>query len=1406
MPKALSIKAQNLLSRKDIVRSFSIEINDVKNSNVISYKQDFSYEFGIATLSVELNNNSGSYSPGQSSEIRLGSKVVLKERFYGTGSDEFVNFTGYVRQREVNRKYGLNSITLTCLDYLCRTEETDIQSRLEADKIQVTNETLTPTYLPAPNDSLASVFNFAHENLAPDPPIGIVIRDQETNVDYPQGDGDGYECYSFDTEVLTENGWVLLKDIIDNKTNIKLATLNPIKDIVEYCYPNKYIKYKYNGKMFFQEGKKINLLITPNHQLWGRTYTGGKYRFYTAEKSPKYIRYRKDFPYKDKNDTKYFILPEYKMECRGIKSYKISLHKKRKILMDDWLKFFGIWLAEGWLTKQYSKYGDRYSHIHIGQNKGEKSEIIAKIISNISNKFRYVISKKNPKWGEFIFTDIQLAQYLQQFGKSHDKFIPREILNNVSKKQLKMLLDVLMMGDGRYDGKRCHTVSYALANNVQELILKLGYASTITKRICKKYEKELISYDITVSNIKNVYPNHALKDNRKYIDYNDFVYCVDIENHLLYVRRNGKSAWCGNCNYETGQLVLGSALNVLNNYHLICKSYYFYPIGLHAEDILETILTTADAYDKFLFDETSAQGVIDNHLTESLLSVDGVSTENLVPNYSSETKAIRTALTVACVAGDSSITVSDTSGFPTSGTGEVNGDYFTWTGKTSTTLTGIPTSGEYALKAHPIGAHVIYEISYAAGRLWYHFYSNHITTLTASNYTISPTTSVTIDYVDKRGGYIVLSAAISTTSTVTCNVNYSFKTIQASNIEINKIDFTYEKTANRLEAIKAVREYLPPNFLIRTTGTDKIWASYVKQKTTHDYELLLKESLSYAEDSDIYTHVKFFGKSQNPTNVCMDENVALLAAGEEYSADANDQELTYYEDEGNYRIYITGLTSAGWISTENYQPVVRINGMPIDNQVHEVLMQQVKVLVTTTTETRTGCHGVSSEQYVKNHTYFYYKIYLPSTNVVRSEPIYLYNSTGVLLYTVGPDDARVNYEEGVWSPEGTEQNTTLESISTASFSLNYASSKLIVDFVNVKFKIEKDLIPNISESDVRADFEYYTTVTPLDSAGSLFDGRWDTQTQTIFYAKPPSGYVYAILDLGQSQPVQAIDIIHGFFKPDEKRQFDMTNKYTLQYSLDNVTYYNLCKEAINFSLSGGESTSFERDKLGDNFEARYFKLLINDMTKIEYGDGIYVAAFTEIAMYKDVVLTGEAKLIPTTPLTSAHPGSALSGAGTQVNLSVSSTSYFDSYGTAYLDETAFTYGNTTSTSFLHCSGAGVYAAKAIGIYVTNAVEGDTDIYDPNSILPYLGDKLYKDSKINDFLDTQTKADNRAQDYLQEFYKRHTRATISSLYAPYARVGQTLLIVDNINNVSQRYFVEAISASEERCTLTIAYYP
>jgi hypothetical protein len=41
--------------------------------------------------------------------------------------------------------------------------------------------------------------------------------------------------------------------------------------------------------------------------------------------------------------------------------------------------------------------------------------------------------------------------------------------------------------------------------------------------------------------------NHHQKFQVKREFYEDMVYCVEVPNHIIFVRRKGKTAWCGNC-------------------------------------------------------------------------------------------------------------------------------------------------------------------------------------------------------------------------------------------------------------------------------------------------------------------------------------------------------------------------------------------------------------------------------------------------------------------------------------------------------------------------------------------------------------------------------------------------------------------------------------------------------------------------------------------------------------------------------------------------------------------------------------------------------------------------------------------------------------------------------------------
>jgi hypothetical protein len=288
------------------------------------------------------------------------------------------------------------------------------------------------------------------------------------------------------------------------------------------------------------------------------------------------------------------------------------------------------------------------------------------------------------------------------------------------------------------------------------------------------------------------------------------------------------------------------------------------------------------------------------------------------------------------------------------------------------------------------------------------------------------------------------------------------------------------------------------------------------------------------------------------------------------------------------------------------------------------------------------------------------------------------------------------------------------------------------------------------------------------------------------------------------------------------------------------------------------------DQIGESFQARYLQLEVNDMTEIPYDKGVYVIAFTEFSVYKDLILVGEAKLVPYTELAIATTLGA-------TTITVDDTTGFSSSGTAYLNNDAFTYTGKTATTFTGCVGilvqaidtrvsqeietahggytnlssattsgdvtvnvkdatdfaikgtaylegvAFTYTGKtgttaltgcaSVGTHANNAkVTQSPTVYDKVGLLGRIGDKIYKDTNVNENLTTISKIYNRAYNWLYEFQKDHSKVSVNTVFAPHLRIGQTVKIVDVTNNISQRYFIESIQNTSGGLSLILARYP
>jgi len=342
-------------------------------------------------------------------------------------------------------------------------------------------------------------------------------------------------CYDEETQILTNQGWKYFKDL--DKTE-KVATLNPKTNEIEYQKPIEYQKYKYNFKyLYYLKNTYTDLLVTPFHSMFYR-YRDRNYiltdieRILHKTKSRIYLKLSANYEGKEQ---KYFILPSIVIGCGKGKYIK----KSQKISMDLWLSFLGWYLSEGWYIK---KINNGHYIIGICQSFLSNLQKYNKIIK-LLNKFPFNFTKTEDG---FRIYNKQLYLYLKQLGDIDQKYIPREFLT-LSRRQLKILLDSLIGGDGhikKYKDKKYlqyFTVSTNLANDFQELVFKLGYHSIFNRVKTKNYLGYNISFrkhdETLLKTIEKIKINKPTN-----------VYDITVPKyHIIYVKRNGKPVWCGNC-------------------------------------------------------------------------------------------------------------------------------------------------------------------------------------------------------------------------------------------------------------------------------------------------------------------------------------------------------------------------------------------------------------------------------------------------------------------------------------------------------------------------------------------------------------------------------------------------------------------------------------------------------------------------------------------------------------------------------------------------------------------------------------------------------------------------------------------------------------------------------------------
>lgn len=363
------------------------------------------------------------------------------------------------------------------------------------------------------------------------------------------GAGDATGCYDDQTEVLTDNrGWIYFKDL----TREDVVITRNSRGIIEKHHPIELFEYDYEGELYHFQNAVFDMRVTPNHKMvfvnkhtWEQGFVRADEYSKTKHPIPRTGEYCCE-------SGGIFKLPAIKHEWKA-GNYEAALTKEwdeKSIPMKDWLRFVGLYISEGSCDNENigPKHGYR---VNITQIKKENLDYIKRILDKLPFRYTQIPSG-------FVICDKQLWHYCRNiFGKNcYEKTIPREYLSSCSKVELLALLEALMVGDGcvnkKTGQKTYYTTSRQLANDFQELCLKVGFSTNIRQRAPRDvliegrfYPKtnNAVGYEMTITRNKAFY---VAQRNIKKEYYKGKVYCCEVPNHTLYVRRNGKATWCGN--------------------------------------------------------------------------------------------------------------------------------------------------------------------------------------------------------------------------------------------------------------------------------------------------------------------------------------------------------------------------------------------------------------------------------------------------------------------------------------------------------------------------------------------------------------------------------------------------------------------------------------------------------------------------------------------------------------------------------------------------------------------------------------------------------------------------------------------------------------------------------------------
>jgi len=340
------------------------------------------------------------------------------------------------------------------------------------------------------------------------------------------------ECFDDQTEALTSEGWIPWPAVTPLH---KLATVE--KGCLIFERPICVVQLPSPGQLYCFEGRYVDYAVTGNHNLYARL-PKGKLKFETAARL----------------HGRTFSMPQSGFVPDAPKLTPGIAIGDRLYPWSDYAELVGWWAAEGYAkVLEGPKGGTAFITLYQSQSANPRFvEQIEALAERLGCRWTHYLSE-----GRILgvnLWDRPLAEHFKACGThSHNKRLPRQLFD-APLEDRKRAWSAMLNGDGSRnitptgDALRYSTISKGLADDFQELCVRIGLGAVVRK--CKERKEQHLqqAYQVGVSLKRTValVDGNRNRDGFKVRPYDGTIYCAEMRTGLLYVRRNGKPMLTGN--------------------------------------------------------------------------------------------------------------------------------------------------------------------------------------------------------------------------------------------------------------------------------------------------------------------------------------------------------------------------------------------------------------------------------------------------------------------------------------------------------------------------------------------------------------------------------------------------------------------------------------------------------------------------------------------------------------------------------------------------------------------------------------------------------------------------------------------------------------------------------------------